>query len=36
VEGAGDGHGHNKIGRCDEGVSCGVSIVTSSEVSVIR
>jgi hypothetical protein len=36
VEGAGDGHGHHEVWGCDKGVSSGVSIVTPSEISVVR
>jgi hypothetical protein len=36
VEGSGDGHGDNQIGRGDERVSSGVTVVSAGEVTVVR
>lgn len=36
VEGSGNGHGNDKVGRGDERVGGRVSIVTASEVTVVR
>jgi hypothetical protein len=36
VEGSGDGHGDNQIGRGDERVSGGVTVVSAGEVTVVR
>lgn len=36
VEGAGNGHGDDQVGRGDERVSGGVAVVSASEVTVVR
>jgi hypothetical protein len=36
VQASCDGHGHDKVGRGDEGVGGGVGVITSSKVAVVR